>query len=181
MGHPSAEAVERLENAATGVKITAGADTAICEPCRLSKAREIVSRRSDKEDPAEAPLARVAYDLINFHEGYNGDNWVSHFTCCFTSMDFVYTYSSKNDALSVITEFVNMARNRYGYRTRYFRTDGERTLSGKFNNLIASLGITTERSAPATPAQNGAAERSRGVIVVKARCLRITANLPANL
>jgi hypothetical protein len=74
-----------------------------------------------------------------------------------------------------------MARNRYGYRTRYFRTDGERTLGGKFNNLIASLGITTERSAPATPAQNGAAERSGGVIVIKARCLRITANLPANL
>jgi hypothetical protein len=39
----------------------------------------------------------------------------------------------------------------------------------------------TERSAPATPAQNGAAERSRGVIVVKARCLCIAANLPANL
>lgn len=62
-----------------------------------------------------------------------------------------------------------------------WRTDGEKSLGGKVDALISVEGITIERSAPATQAQNGAAERSGGLIITKARCLRITAHLPTNL
>jgi hypothetical protein len=96
-------------------------------------------------------------------------------------MDFVYTHSLKSQAYSIIAEFLNIGRTRYGRTAIYFRTDGERTLGQKFDELIASYGITTERSAPATPTQNGAAERSRGVIITKARAMRIAARLPADL
>jgi hypothetical protein len=54
-------------------------------------------------------------------------------------------------------------------------------LGSRFKELTAARGIITERLALATPAQNGAAERSGGVIVLRARCLRIAAHLPANL
>jgi hypothetical protein len=46
---------------------------------------------------------------------------------------------------------------------------------------MAARGITIERTAPCTPAQNGAAERSGRAIVAKARCLRIGARLPSVL
>lgn len=77
-------------------------------------------------------------------------------------MDFVYTHSTKEQAASVIKEFVNMAAISYGYKVRFFRTDGERSLEQEFKDLIASEGIITERSSVDTPAQNGAAERSGG-------------------
>ena len=43
---------------------------------------------------------------------------------------------------------------------------------------IQQEGLTVERSAPYTPQQNGAAERSGGVIIAKARTMRIEAHLP---
>ncbi|EKG18601.1 Integrase catalytic core [Macrophomina phaseolina MS6] len=42
-------------------------------------------------------------------------------------------------------------------------------------------GITPETSAPATPEQNGHSERSGGVLLTKARAMRIGANLPERL
>jgi hypothetical protein len=140
-----------------------------------------VSRRPTKEDPAAEPLARVAYDLIQMTTVYNEDKWISHFRCYYTGMDFAHTHSRKLQAVDIVTEFLNLAQNRYGRAIRYFRTDGETSLGSRFRELTAARGITTERSAPATPAQNGAAERSGGVIVSRARCLRIAACLPANL
>ena len=46
---------------------------------------------------------------------------------------------------------------------------------------IATKGIILETSAPYTPAQNGSAERSGGVIINRARELRRQGQLPANL
>jgi Reverse transcriptase (RNA-dependent DNA polymerase) len=182
MGHCSSEAIGHLETATVGTKIEGrGTDTAACEPCRLSKARQIISRRTGKEDPASAPLARVAYDLIDMGEAYNGHKWASHFQCNYTTMDFIYTHASKDQAVEVIKEFINMAQRRYSYDIRYIHSDGERSLGKKFDDVIASYGISAERSAPYTPAQNGAAERSGGVMIMKARCIRIRANLPSSL
>ncbi|EKG09277.1 Integrase catalytic core [Macrophomina phaseolina MS6] len=42
-------------------------------------------------------------------------------------------------------------------------------------------GIALETSAPATPEQNGHSERSEGVLLTKARAMRIGANLPGRL
>ena len=46
---------------------------------------------------------------------------------------------------------------------------------------MRSKGITFEPSAPRTQSQNGAAERSGGVIMEKARAMRIGANIPEDL
>src|SRR5204863_1388254 len=61
------------------------------------------------------------------------------------------------------------------------RTDGERSLGKKFQDWIKSKGITLETSAPYTPEQNGSAERSGGVIISRARAMRVHANLPEHL
>lgn len=182
LGHPGPDAISHLETAVDGIAVTGQAPTTIqCEVCSLSKAHHVISRRSEKEDPAEDPLARVAYDLISLSTAYNGYKWVSHFTCYQTTMDFVYCHARKSQALDTIREFLNMVRTRFGRRVKYFRTDGERTLGREFDMLMDTYGITTERSAPATPAQNGAAERAGGVIVTRARAMRLAAQLPAEL
>jgi hypothetical protein len=129
LGHPGPEAIAHLEGAVNGVTVDGKAlTTAQCETCALLKAREIVSRRSDKEDPAAEPLARVAYDLIPFSPAYNGNQWVSHFTCCYTTMDFVYCHFRKHQALDTIAEFLNIVKTRYDRTVKYFRTDGKCTL-----------------------------------------------------
>ena len=69
----------------------------------------------------------------------------------------------------------------YNAKISFFYTNREISLGGKFDDLMAKHGIIIERSAPATQAQNGAAERSGGVIMTKARTMRIAARLPLNL
>ena len=68
----------------------------------------------------------------------------------------------------------------FNIQVKYIRADNEmnrkRTLS-----WMRSKGITFEPSAPRTQAQNGAAERSGGVIMEKARAMRISAKLPHDL
>ena len=140
-----------------------------------------VTRSSGQEEPANFPLGRVGYDLIQLTEAYNGDNWVSHFRCFYTSMDFVFTHTLNNDALGVIKEFLKMTKTRYDQTVRFFRTDDERTLGLEFAEIMKMRCITTERSARYTPAQNGQTERSGGVLVIRARALRIAANLPASM
>lgn len=46
---------------------------------------------------------------------------------------------------------------------------------------MTTLGITVERTAVATPAQNGNAERAGRAITTTARAIRIYARLPSNL
>ncbi len=55
-----------------------------------------------------------------------------------------------------------MVKTRYSASVRFIRTDGERTLGSKYDELIKKQGITIERSAPYTSAQNSYTERAGG-------------------
>ena len=76
---------------------------------------------------------------------------------------------------------INLANKNYRQPIDFLRSDRERALGRAFTALLTEHGIHSERTAPYTPEQNGQAERSGGVIITKARCMRISANLPANL
>jgi hypothetical protein len=82
-------------------------------------------------------------------------------------------------AIAIIEEFINITVKRFNMPVKYFRTDGEKALGNRFEQLVADHSIAIERSASITPAQNGATERSRGVILSRAYYLRISANLPS--
>jgi hypothetical protein len=98
-------------------------------------------------------------------------------------MNHVYTLNNKKEGtlLKALKEFVTFVKTRYNCTVRGFRTDGERSLGKKFQNWIKSKGITLETSAPYTPEQNGSAEHSGGVIILRARAMRVHANLPEDL
>ena len=64
---------------------------------------------------------------------------------------------------------------------RILYLDGEKALGKRFDRWVARKGLSIEESAPYTQAQNGPAERSGGVIIQKARCMRVHAGLPEEL
>jgi hypothetical protein len=182
LGHAGRPAIDHLAANVDGAIVNGSINQQPnCETCSLSKAKAVISRRTGVEMPAEAPMARCGFDLIPMTPALTGQQWISHFVCTFTGMEFCYTHKSKGMATAVVEQFVNMAKKSFERPVKYLRTDGEKALGAQFDKLMAHNGIKREPSAPATPQQNGAVERSGGVIITRARCLRISANLPSNL
>ena len=57
-------------------------------------------------------------------------------------------------------EFITWLRRHYGYEVKTFRTDNETSLGKRFTTWVKDNGYTVESSAPYTPEQNGAAEKT---------------------
>jgi hypothetical protein len=121
-----------------------------CETCALIKTHEIVFRRIDQKESIDHLLSRVDYDLISMNEKYNDDYWVSHFVCFRIRMNFVYTHSRKNDALSMIREFFKTIRIRYDQIVRFIRMNDERILRFEYREFIKLRKIVTKRFASYT-------------------------------
>ena len=179
LGHIGPDALKHLPTSATGAKLTDGPSTIQCETCSTSKAHKLISRRPAPR--ATTPFDRIHLDLIQMTEGFNGDKWILHFLDDATRMNFVYTLPTKSLLTDTIQQFAAFIRRRFGYEIKVFHTDNERTLGDRFNTWIKQEGYAVESSAAYTPEQNGAAERSGGTITVRARAIRIGANLPENL
>ena len=179
LGHIGPAAVEHLPEAVIGVKLLRGPKTIECEVCSLSKAHQQISRRPTER--VLKPYQKVHLDLIEFNRGYNEDRWAIHFLCDCILMNHVYTISQKSLALQTVMNFTAFVRRRYHVDVQIFRLDGETSLGRAFDEWVGEMGISVEKSAPRTPAQNGAAERSGGVMITKARAIRIDAHLPENL
>lgn len=113
--------------------------------------------------------------------GYNRDRWIAHFLCDCTRMNYVYTLTQKSSSLVTVRNFVALILRRYSQNVQVIRLDGETSLSTNFNLWTSRKGIVVEKSAPYTPAQNGAAERSGKELIVKTRAMRIGSNIPEDL
>ncbi len=113
LGHPGNDALAHLqENVIEAVVTSPTSKRTPCEPCALSRAQRVISRRSEVSEAAETPLARVAYDLISLDMAYNENKWISHFRCYFTGMDFVYSHTKKSQTVEVIEKFLNTVKTR---------------------------------------------------------------------
>jgi hypothetical protein len=96
-------------------------------------------------------------------------------------MNFVYIHSRKNDALSMIREFLKTTRIRYDQIVRFIRMNDERTLKFEYRDFMKMRKITTKRFVSYTSSQNDKIERSEKILMIRAKALRIEANLSANL
>ena len=185
LGHASPEVISHVGAAGNDITIddsSPAPPTIDCETCSLSKATEIVSRRTEVEEPENGvPFDRTTWDMIEMNTGYNGDQYVSHFQCRQYLFNLVYTHPKKSDALQFFEKAMNTIENRYNGKVRYIRLDGETSLGNAFEALVIEKGIKPERTAPDTPAQNGGSERSGRVLITKARTMRIEANLPGDI
>jgi hypothetical protein len=152
-----------------------------CETCVLIKTHEIVFRRIDQKESIDHSLSRVDYDLISMNEKYNDDYWVNHFVCFRIRMNFVYTHSRKNDALSMIREFLKTIRIRYNQIVRFIQMNDERILRFEYREFMKLRKIVTKRFALYTSSQNDKIERSEKILMIKARTMKIKTNLSINM
>jgi hypothetical protein len=81
---------------------------------------------------------------------YNSNQWISHFRDYHTKTDFVYTHHTKGQATAIVENFLDLIKTQYQLSPRFFRTDGETSLGGKFDKMMVNRGIITERSTPYT-------------------------------
>ncbi len=155
--------------------------TTECETCAFIKTHQMISRRLEHNELTRYLLERIKFDLILMIEIYNDDKWISHFVCYHTHMNFVWTHSRKNDALSVIKKFVKMTIIRFDHIVRFIRIDDEQTLSIKYENFMKLKNIFMKRIVSYTSIQNEKIERSEWVLIARSRAMRISSRLSFNL
>jgi len=129
------------------------------EPERVSKAHHIVSRRSP-EPASSYPFQKVHFDLIVHYPAYNGNRYVLHFVDDYCNHHKVFTFPTKGAINTGIIYYVNWVKNKFGIDIETFQIDGEKAISKSTKNVLRSLGITLQQSAPYTPDQNGKAEEA---------------------
>jgi hypothetical protein len=96
-------------------------------------------------------------------------------------MNFVYIHSRKNDAFSMIREFLKTIQIRYDQIVRFIRINDERILRFEYRDFMKMRKIITKRFVSYTSSQNDKIERSEKVLIIKTRFMRIKTNLSTNL
>jgi hypothetical protein len=181
LGHPGVDALSHLPTAAIGVPRFA-LDCGVCETCRLSKATRQISRDPRREMPEQHPFYRVSCDILDFEEGYNGDQVVVHFHDYLTSFNCVFTQLQREGLSQVFQRFFYQVKTLFQQTVRIVRMDSDSAAQGDdWDEFVRRSGITIESTASNTPAQNGHAERFGRTISTKARSLRVGGNLPHSL
>ena len=96
LGYTSPKVIQHIEAAGTDITIdnsSPALSTIECETCSLSKAIEIVSRRTEVEDQENSVLFDyTTWDMIEMNTGYNRDQYISYFQCRQYLFNLVFTH-----------------------------------------------------------------------------------------
>ncbi|CAD6504435.1 BgTH12-06165 [Blumeria graminis f. sp. triticale] len=114
--------------------------------------------------------------------GYNGKKVAFLVKNYYTNLIFFHALS--NLSIRQPVNFFNVQRfirTQVSLEICIVYRDNDVSLRQEYQNFIPDHGILDELTAPYTPAQNGSAERSGGVISTKARMMRISSSLPESL
>ncbi|KJZ69618.1 hypothetical protein HIM_10981 [Hirsutella minnesotensis 3608] len=136
-----------------------------------------------KTHRAPRPFWRVYIDIFSLHTSYNGKRAALLVRDEFTGL--ILTYLLANSTQSAVIEaleaFAAYIKRQWNLYVCVIHRDNDPALKSDFTEWVVRQGIEDEPTAPYTPAQNGPAERSGGVISTKARTMQIGASLPAEL
>lgn len=188
LGHSGPETLKHLPSTVKGnIIVSSVPTTKECEVCMVSKAQQIISRSDFQEHPSTRPFQRVSFDLIPMTSGYNGHNYLSHFSCDFCDFIFNFNHKRKRECVQCFIYVVNIIKTQWKQDVQFSHTDGETsfgkegTENNAFWDFIHSKGIMVETSSPRTQSQNGASEVVGRWIIVKTRTLRIHSGQPRDL
>lgn len=187
LGHAGRGAIEHLQKASRDVEI----DNAIpvpltcnCEACALSKATNLISRRTDHELPIDGECTHVSWDLIEMSKNPRGRKYISHMVTTKTGFHLSENLKDKTQATPSLIGQIELLEKQFNCEVKIVRIDGETSLGkedAEWALYIKRKGIIVEVSAPDTQAQNGKIERAGRAIVQVGRTMRIAAGLPAHL
>lgn len=159
-----------------------GLTTVECDHCGVSKARRQISRKP--RDTENAPGLRLAIDFHDLNEDYEERSSVMFATDRWSGYvwDFYLTDRTAETIQAALEVLFGIMERRYQLKPRVVECDNEiYEKRHRLRSWLESLFILIEPSAEYTPAQNGGAERSGGVLEIKARAMRIGAGLPTYL
>lgn len=181
LGHPGREALEHFVGASTGAKIR-GPLTVECDSCGLSKITKQISR--EKRDFQQGPGLQLAVDFHDYEKGYEGYTDLMLITDRWSG--FIWDYYLEDRTSETIIQALRhllQTLERYKIHPRVVECDNEiYSVKPRVRSWLEKEGkIKVEPSAPYTQSQNGAAERSGGVVKEKGNAMREGAKLPAFL
>ena len=153
-----------------------------CEICTITKAHEIISRRTP-DIRSDRPFERVCLDIVPMNEAFNTSQFFVHINNEYTSYRFVKIVYLKSDIRQVIFNIFVYIRRRFACEVAVIRTDGESTIEmgTNFEAELAADRYHVERSPPHTQALNGKAERAGYVLIARARGLKTQVRFPSVL
>lgn len=178
LGHPGPKTLEHLVNCSTGARIR-GLTTVECDHCGVSKAKRQISRKPRNTE--NAPGLRLAIDFHDLDEDHEGRSSVMLVTDRWSGYvwDFYLTDRKADTVKTALEILFGILERRYQIKPRVIECDNEiYEKRHRLRHWLESLFILIEPSAEYTPSQNGGAERSGGVLEIKARAMRIGAGLP---
>ena len=181
LGHPGPTTIEQLGKRCLGALLR-GPNTVDCSHCAQSKMKRQTSRRKP-DRPRDQPFEEIWIDWSDLSEDHEGFVRVMFITDAHSGMVFPYfmkTHGTGKENRGILRDFISWVEKQYGFSIKTVRSDGE-LFSKQVRKELQRRSIRAELSAPNTQDQNGGAERSGGVIIEKARTMRIAANLPHSL
>jgi Reverse transcriptase (RNA-dependent DNA polymerase)/GAG-pre-integrase domain len=182
LGHPGPQALEHLVKCSQGAKIR-GPTTVECQSCGLTKAKRQIRREA--RDIFEGPGLQLAVDFHDYEKSDKGfkstmlitDRWSGQI------WDYYLTDRTAASIIAALKDFFERLERQYGIKPKVIECDNELYLRKhdvrRF--LEQDKRMKIEPSAAHTQSQNGAAERSGGVVKDKARAMREGAKLPGAL
>ena len=180
LAHAENEIIQNLEKSIQEIKISNDKKTSKtneCETCALSKAHQIIFRFNQKSEfSKEKSFHRVTYDLMQLNSIMNKDQWISHLACFENDFNLVFTHSRKSNATNIVKKGLKIMQTKFNARVMFFRTNDEKSLKKKFDEMLSDLKITYELFALYTSEQNNHSERKENVLAMKTRTMRIQAN-----
>jgi hypothetical protein len=185
LGHLGKDALEHLVNEVTGAKIN-GPRGIDCDACAAAHAKRLISRRQPANHPTR-PGQHLDIDFFSFTPSLpslGSYTSVMLVRCRFSSMIWGYFLEKRKDedVLAAIQDLVRLLKVQHSLQVETIRADNELyTLRPQLVAAVRQQGIVIQPSAPYTPAQNGAAEITGGIVIRRARAMRIGARLPEDL
>jgi hypothetical protein len=181
LGHAGPMAVHKLGQNSLGVKLT-GPSIVQCSSCSLAKIKKQEARRPPMRDRS-IPGREIHIDWTDLEEAYDGYVRIMFFTDAASGLVtpyFMLTFGTEKENLAALKDYVEYLEIHHGLEVKVVHSDDE-LFTKRTCNWLRKKKIDCECSAPRTQQQNGLAERSGGVVITRARAMRIGANLPHDL
>lgn len=113
LAHIQPSTVKKAAGMVDGIKITGNEelkeDQQLCEVCKMAHAPRQISRRDIGKTFGR--FGKVYFDLIQFHDAYNGHKWITHFYVEGIRFHWVFTYQHKSEVRDAIKKFIALAKN----------------------------------------------------------------------
>ena len=183
LSHAGLSQLKMTQNHSTGMEQVSFMESLVCEPCHLAKSQRTVSRKESER--STQPFGRIHLDVVGHltPELACGDKWVVIITDDLTQYRWSRVTRTKGTAYEVIEWFVNLIKVQHPpLRVLEMVLDRGLEFGGRqLDALARKESIVVRKSSDYTPEQNGTAESSNKVIMVRARSIVLDSGLPGEL